>query len=119
VVDGRDAIVIEHVNRMATDLAPEWPSPELEGTYRLIVEGEPHLQCDLAIGTPETFGPSFSLATAMRVVNAIPAVCRAEPGLVSSLDLPLTLPAHGFEWAERAPPSSPIRRAMPLASRPS
>jgi hypothetical protein len=39
--------------------------------------------------------------------------------LVSSLDLPLTLPAHGFEWAERAPPSSPIRRAMPLASRPS
>ncbi|HEY3671882.1 MAG TPA: dihydrodipicolinate reductase [Acidimicrobiia bacterium] len=96
VVDGHDAIVIEHVNRMATDLAPEWPSAELDGTYRLMVEGEPDLRCDLAVGTPETFGPSFSLATAMRVVNAIPAVCHASPGLVSSLDLPLTLPGHGF-----------------------
>ena len=44
----------------------------------------------------ETFGASFSLATAMRAVNAIPAVCRAKPGLVSSLDLALTLPVHGF-----------------------
>ena len=26
VVDGRDAIVIEHVNRMAPDLAPDWPT---------------------------------------------------------------------------------------------
>jgi 4-hydroxy-tetrahydrodipicolinate reductase len=27
--------------------------------------------------------------TAMRVVNAIPAVCDADPGVVSILDLPL------------------------------
>jgi hypothetical protein len=32
------------------------------------------------------------IATAMRVVNAIPYVCDAPPGLVSALDLPLTLP---------------------------
>jgi hypothetical protein len=31
--------------------------------------------------------------TAMRVVNAIPHVVAAPPGLLSSLDLPLTLPA--------------------------
>jgi hypothetical protein len=36
------------------------------------------------------------LATAMRVVNAIPEVCRAAPGLVSSADLPLTLPVGAF-----------------------
>jgi hypothetical protein len=29
------------------------------------------------------------LTTAMRVLNAIPAVCEAEPGLLSVLDLPL------------------------------
>ena len=29
------------------------------------------------------------LATAMRLVNAIPAVCAAPPGLLSVLDLPL------------------------------
>ena len=29
------------------------------------------------------------LVTAMRVLNAIPAVCAAPPGLLSTLDLPL------------------------------
>jgi hypothetical protein len=32
------------------------------------------------------------VATTMRIVNAIGAVVDAEPGLVSFLDLPLTLP---------------------------
>jgi hypothetical protein len=34
------------------------------------------------------------VATAMRMVNAIPYVCDAPPGVVSSLDLPLTTPRH-------------------------
>ena len=55
VVDGRDAIVIEHVNRMAPDLAPEWPTAERDGTYRIAIEGDPDLQCELTVGaTPET-----------------------------------------------------------------
>jgi hypothetical protein len=32
----------------------------------------------------------------MRVVNAIPYVVEAKPGLLSALDLPLTLPHHAF-----------------------
>ena len=39
VVDGKDAIVIEHVNRMAKDLAPEWPIGERDGTYRIMHRG--------------------------------------------------------------------------------
>ena len=35
-------------------------------------------------------------ATAMRVVNAVPYVIDAAPGLLSSLDLPVTLPTHVF-----------------------
>ena len=97
VVDGRDAIVIEHVNRMALDLAPGWPTAQRDGTYRVMIEGEPALQCELTLGTPESFSAEGMLATAMRIVNAIPAVCAAPPGLVSSLDLPLTLPQHAFE----------------------
>jgi hypothetical protein len=34
------------------------------------------------------------VSTAMRVVNAIPYVVEAKPGLLSALDLPLTLPRH-------------------------
>jgi hypothetical protein len=36
-------------------------------------------------------------ATAMRVVNAVPYVVEAAPGLLSSLDLPVTAPRHIFE----------------------
>ena len=36
------------------------------------------------------------VATAMRVVNAVPYVVEARPGLLSSLDLPLTLPRHAL-----------------------
>jgi hypothetical protein len=36
-------------------------------------------------------------ATAMHVVNAIPYVVDAGPGLLSSLDIPITLPRHVFD----------------------
>jgi hypothetical protein len=96
VVDGEDAIVIEHVNRMAADLAPEWPTAERDGTYRIVVEGAPSYQCELVFGQPGTSSAEGMVATAMRIVNAVPAVCDAAPGLVTSLDLPLTLPVDPF-----------------------
>jgi hypothetical protein len=33
----------------------------------------------------------------MRVVNAIPYVIDAAPGLLSSLDIPMTLPRNAFD----------------------
>jgi hypothetical protein len=41
-------------------------------------------------------------ATAMRVVNAIPYVVESPSGLLSSLDLPITLPRHALEPGDRA-----------------
>jgi hypothetical protein len=96
VVDGRDAIVIEHVNRMADDVAPDWPTASRDGTYRIAFEGEPDLVCELQLGAPHDFSQHGMIATAMRVVNAIPYVCAVAPGLVTSADLPLTLPRHAF-----------------------
>jgi hypothetical protein len=98
IVDGRDAIVIEHVIRMARDVAPEWPSSEHDATYLIDIEGEPDVRLRLELGDPEGHGAGNSAmtATAMRVVNAIPYVVDAAPGLLSSLDLPLTLPRHVF-----------------------
>jgi len=92
VVNGRDAIVIEHVNRMASDLAPEWPTAARDGTYRIVIEGNPDLTCELTVGKPETASDDGMVATTMRLVNAIPYVCDAPAGLLSSLDLPLTTP---------------------------
>jgi hypothetical protein len=97
VVDGRDAIVIEHVNRMASDLAPEWPIADRDGTYRIVVDGEPSFTCELRLGGADDYSAHGMMATTMRVVNAIPYVCHAEPGIVTSTDLPLTLPRYAFD----------------------
>lgn len=96
VVDGRDAIVIEHVNRMAADLAPDWPTAARDGTYRVVFEGEPDLACEMTLGSPKDFAQQGMIATAMRVVNAIPAVHRAAPGLVSAAELPPLVPVGAF-----------------------
>jgi hypothetical protein len=36
------------------------------------------------------------LATAMRVVNAVPYLVAAEPGLLRSLEMPITIPRNAF-----------------------
>jgi len=92
VVDGEERIVIEHVNRMATDIAPEWPIGERDGTYRVSITGDPDIECTMTVGDPGAATAGAMVATAMRIVNAVPYVVAAPPGLVSSTDLPLTVP---------------------------
>ena len=47
VVNGREAIVIEHIIRMARDVAPDWPTSEFDATYRVDIEGDPDIHCAL------------------------------------------------------------------------
>jgi hypothetical protein len=98
VVDGREAIVIEHVIRMARHVAPDWPTSDSDATYRVDIEGDPDIHCVLTLGAAEGHGAGRAAmaSTAMRVVNAIPYVVDAPPGLLSSLDIPTTLPRHVF-----------------------
>lgn len=96
VIDGLEAIVIEHVNRMTPDIAPEWPIGDVDGTYRIRIEGDPAINCDMSVGDPGSPTAGGMTVTAMRVVNAIPYVVAADPGLISSLDRPLTLPCSAF-----------------------
>ncbi|MGE2835675.1 dihydrodipicolinate reductase [Mycobacterium sp. SMC-4] len=98
VVAGREAIVVEHIIRMARDVAPDWPASDFDATYRVDIDGEPDVHCWMTLGDPEGHGAGRAAmtATAMRVVNAIPFVVAARPGLLSSLDLPNTLPRNAF-----------------------
>ena len=87
VVGGHTPLVIEHVTRLDDELAPDWPTGG--GSYRAVVTGEPTMRFELQFEDPRgnrTVGAVQ--ATATRIVNAIPAVCRAMPGHVSALDLP-------------------------------
>lgn len=105
VVDGREAIVIEHVTRLAHDVAPDWPTGIGDLSYRVMITGDPDIDCTLAPTLRDpgragiggmTSGAGAMVATAMRVVNAVPYVVAAQPGLLSSVDLPLTIPKNAF-----------------------
>ena len=99
VVNCREAIVIEHIIRMARDVAPDWPHSESDATYRVDIMGDPDIHCEMTLGEAEGHGAGRAAmtSTAMRVVNAIPYVVDAPPGLLSSLDIQTTLPRHVFD----------------------
>ena len=87
---GRPVCVLEHITRLRADLGPDWPQPTGQGCYRVQVSGEPNYTLDLQLlGTDGDHNTAGLKATAMRLVNAVPAVVEAEPGLLSALDLPL------------------------------
>ncbi|MCW2649813.1 MAG: putative dihydrodipicolinate reductase-like protein [Mycobacterium sp.] len=102
-VDGKASFVVDHVTRMHDDIAPEWPQPHISmppkdlgyggasgrGVYRVEIEGSPSMRCELELAENHDHDLGARMAGASRMVNAIPAVCAAQPGLLSALDLPL------------------------------
>jgi 4-hydroxy-tetrahydrodipicolinate reductase len=89
IVGGAPRIVVEHVTRLDDDLCPDWPQPVGAGGYRVVVTGTPSYQCDVQMTARPGQGDPGVIGTAGRLVNAIPAVCAAPPGMLSALDLPL------------------------------
>jgi hypothetical protein len=89
--DGKAAVVLEHVTRLRDDLRPDWPQPAQEGgSYRIELTGEPSYGLDLCLSSPNgDHNHAGLVATAARVVNAIPEVIAAPPGIRTTLDLPL------------------------------
>ena len=91
VVGGKQKIVLQHINRLRDDMAPDWPRIEPAGGYRIEIEGTNPLTADFQIGLPGGEGTSFVEAMAMtaaRCVNSVEPVVRASPGFKNFFDLP-------------------------------
>jgi 4-hydroxy-tetrahydrodipicolinate reductase len=87
LVDGEERVVVEHVTRLRDGDAPEWPQGH---GYRILIEGEPNVKVALELSSDiGDHNHAGCLATAMHVVNAIPHVVEAEPGVLTLLDLPV------------------------------
>jgi len=94
IVGGTARIIVEHVTRMHPDVAPEWPRSERGDVYRILIQGNPSITSEIAFrGENGDHNTGGCLSTAMRALNAIPAVCAAPPGLLDPFDLPL-IPGH-------------------------
>lgn len=90
-VAGRPAIVVEHITRLRDDLRPDWARPaQPGGSYRVEITGEPSYAVDICPSSRHgDHNYAAILAGVGRVVNAIPAVVAAEPGIRTTGDLPL------------------------------
>jgi 2,4-diaminopentanoate dehydrogenase len=102
-VGDKPTFVVDHVTRMRDDIAPDWPQPHISiepkdlgyglasgrGLYRVEIEGSPSMRCEFEMADDHDHDLGARMAGASRMVNAIPAVCAAAPGLLSALDLPL------------------------------
>jgi hypothetical protein len=122
-VAGHPTFVVDHVTRMHDDIAPDWPQPHISiqprdlgyggasgrGVYRVEIEGSPSMRCEFEMADDHDHDLGARMAGASRMVNAIPAVCAAKPGLLSALDLPLIT---GKGLVKRASGPSPDSRLV-------
>jgi len=98
IFGGETRIGLEHVNRVGTDAAPDWPRGTQDDVYRVEIEGSPSITQETAFrftdGSGRDAAAAGCLATGLRALNAVPAVNARPPGWVTALDLPL-IPGAG------------------------
>ena len=103
---GRERIVIDHITRIHSSCAPDWPYPdEGVGDHRVIVHGDPELtivsRADVPGGTRADGG---NTTAANRLLGALEWLSTQKPGIYDGLDVPLrvALPAEveTQRWAD-------------------
>jgi 2,4-diaminopentanoate dehydrogenase len=99
--DGEPLIEIETLWTVGGEYPGHWPRPK-DG-WTLTIEGDPSMRThflSLASFTRqasmEDHVRSANVATAMQVLNAVPAVCDAAPGFATTASLPLIRSQTGF-----------------------
>ena len=85
LADGNEVLAHETIWRIHPDVAPDWP----KGNNWLQFKGKPNINFE--IQSDFGFMDNGGLATPMQMVNAIPFVVEAKPGIQTALDLPRIL----------------------------
>jgi hypothetical protein len=97
IVGGVPKIVVEHITRIDAGVAPDWPSPADggAGAHKVVIEGRPRIEVTVeATDEGGNRAAGGNATAAARLVNAIPWLRSAAPGIYDALDVPLS-PAVG------------------------
>jgi len=98
--NGETLVEIEALWTVGGEYPSHWPKPQHGWT--LTIQGDPTMRTHFLVmaGDP---GASMvqhvtasNVATAMQILNAVPAVCAAPPGFATMADLPLIRSGAGF-----------------------
>lgn len=99
--EGEPLVEIETLWTVGNEYPRHWPKPRHGWT--LTIEGDPSMQAHfMSLASFEREASmlehvnSANVATAMQVVNAVPAVCAAAPGFATIADLPAVRSLIGF-----------------------
>lgn len=99
--EGEPLVEIETLWTVGNEYPKHWPKPRHGWT--LTIEGDPSMQAHfMSLASFEREASmlehvnSANVATAMQVVNAVPAVCAAAPGFATIADLPAVRSLIGF-----------------------
>jgi hypothetical protein len=92
VIAGRHALTVEHITRLGTGQAPDWPTGR---GWKVTVEGRPSMVLESQIAIHgEDENEQGCLGTAMHAIHAVAPVCAAAPGIRTFLDLPTITGRH-------------------------
>lgn len=98
---GETRVEIETLWTVGNEYPGHWPTPRHGWT--LTIEGDPSMQTHFVSLASITRAAemaehvrSANVATAMQVLNAVPAVCEAGPGFATSASLPLIYNSEAF-----------------------
>jgi hypothetical protein len=88
---GKPLYALEHITRIDDACAPDWPYPAHgQGCHQVIISGDPDLH--VSVHGEDHHEPGLAgggnASAANWIVNALPGVCAAKPGVVTVLDLP-------------------------------
>jgi hypothetical protein len=90
IKDGRSLVECSFVWKLGEDMTPNWP---VTHGYVIELHGDPAARVRIEPMHDHLDG---AVTTAMPVVNAIPMVCAAAPGIVNQMELPLVRATHQF-----------------------
>jgi hypothetical protein len=77
-----------------TDIDEDWDLRR--SGWRLLIEGETPIDVNVTFPVAaDQVSPAMAAITAYRVINAVPYVCAAEPGIRTTADLPNIVPKMG------------------------
>jgi hypothetical protein len=92
---GEPIVALEHVNYLSDELPDHWPRPVLgnHSVYRTEIKGRPQVKVEAAFDLIDGEEQAI-IATAVRVVNAIPGVVAARPGPLDPHEIPMSFSGH-------------------------
>ena len=112
--DGAALVEIETLWTVGNEYPKHWPKPQHGWT--LTIEGDPSMRAHfLSLASFARDASmlehvnSANVATGMQVLNAVPAVCAAEPGFAATPSLPPVRSLTGFGHQGRTTPDAKLR----------